>query len=369
MISLHQSGVENVVASSGTSLTKEQIQLISRYTKNITVLYDGDSAGIKASFRGIDMILESDLNVKAVVFPEGEDPDSYSRSMSSEAFQEYLKDNAQDFITFKTNVLTDNGKESDPAKKVEVIKEIIHSISLIPDGIKRSVYLTSCANLLNVEEQVLISELNKLTLKRRKKSYQEVQDIIPEPQAPKQNSVQNTTYYVERESLRMLINYGNEKYDEQLSIAEFVLQEIQGINFDNQLIDETINKVAQIVASGEEIKADKFIGPHHPRMSQLVIDLLEMKYFVSEGWEERHLISIMHESEDLPLAAFKIVLRLKRKKLEVLIRQNDDNLKTSKNPDEQDELLKMKMHLKALLDQANTELGTVISGSSQIALH
>ena len=369
VISLHQSGVENVVASSGTSLTKEQIQLISRYTKNITVLYDGDSAGIKASFRGIDMILESDLNVKAVVFPEGEDPDSYSRSMSSEAFQEYLKDNAQDFITFKTNVLTDNGKESDPAKKVEVIKEIIHSISLIPDGIKRSVYLTSCANLLNVEEQVLISELNKLTLKRRKKSYQEVQDILPEPQAPKQNSVQNTTYYVERESLRMLINYGNEKYDEELSIAEFVLQEIQGINFDNQLIDETINKVAEIVASGEEIKADKFIGPHHPRMSQLVIDLLEIKYFVSEGWEERHRISIMHESEDLPLAAFKIVLRLKRKKLEVLIRQNDDNLKTSKNPDEQNELLKMKMHLKALLDQANTELGTVISGSSQLALH
>ena len=110
VISLHQSGVENVVSSSGTSLTKEQISLISRYTKNITVLYDGDSAGIKASFRGIDMILENDLDVKAVVFPEGEDPDSYSRSMSSEAFQQYLEDNAQDFITFKTNVLTEGGK-------------------------------------------------------------------------------------------------------------------------------------------------------------------------------------------------------------------------------------------------------------------
>ena len=142
---------------------------------------------------------------------------------------------------------------------------------------------------------------------------QEDHDILPEPEAPKQTSVQDTTYYVERESLRMLINYGNEQYDEELSIVEFVLQEIESINFDIELTDETINKAAQIVASGEEIKADKFIGPHHLRMSQLVIDLLEMKYFVSEGWEERHRISTMHESEDLPLAAFKIVLRLKRK--------------------------------------------------------
>ena len=368
VISLHQAGVENVVASSGTSLTKEQIQLISRYTKNITVLYDGDSAGIKASFRGIDMILEHDLNVKAVVFPEGEDPDSYSRSMSSEAFQDYLKDNAQDFITFKTNVLTDGGKQIDPASKVNVIREIIQSIALIPDGIKRSVYIQSCASQLEIEEQVLLSELNKLLITKQRKDNQtqqraqQVEDILPEPEAPKQTSIEDTTYYVERESLRMIINYGNEKYDEESNIAEFVLQEIEAINFDNKLIEETIHKAAEIVAAGEDIKPDKFIGPHHPSMSQMVIDLLEMKYFVSEGWEARHRISTMHESEDLPLAAFKIVLRLKRKKLEVLIRQNDENLKTSENPEEQDELLKMKMHLKVLFDEVNTELGTVISG-------
>ena len=368
VISLHQSGVENVVASSGTSLTKEQIQLVSRYTKNISVLYDGDAAGIKASFRGIDMILEHDLNVKAVVFPEGEDPDSYSRSMSAEAFQNYLDDNAQDFITFKTNILTDGGKQIDPVSKVNVIREIIQSIALIPDGIKRSVYIQSCANQLEIEEQVLLSELNKILIGKQRKSRQAeqraqaVEDILPEQEEPKQPSVRDTTYYVERESLRMLINYGNEPYDEELSIAEFILQEIESISFDNELIEETIGKAATIISSGNPIKADDFIGPQHPLMSQLVIDLLEIRYFVSEGWVKRHQINTMHESEDLPLAAFKIVLRLKRKKLEVLIRQNDENLKTSQNPEEQDELLKMKMHLKALFDEVNSELGTVISG-------
>ena len=207
--------------------------------------------------RGIDMILESDLNVKAVVFPEGEDPDSYSRSMSSEAFQEYLKDNAQDFITFKTNVLTDNGKESDPAKKVEVIKEIIHSISLIPDGIKRSVYLTSCANLLNVEEQVLISELNKLTLKRRKKSYQETPELensySDENELDQKKPINITSFFVEKECIRMLINYANERFDEELSVGEMITQELNDVNFEDKDLERVF-----IIITNEIEETGKF---------------------------------------------------------------------------------------------------------------
>ncbi|OEK00439.1 DNA primase [Roseivirga sp. 4D4] len=372
VISLHQSGVENVVSSSGTSLTKEQITLISRYTKKITVLYDGDSAGIKASFRGIDMILENDLDVKAVVFPEGEDPDSFSRSMSSEAFRQYLEDNAQDFITFKTNVLTDGGKQIDPVKKVEVIRDVIESISLIPDGIKRSVYIRSCADQLEIEEQVLISELNKILIQKQRKERQsrdraeaQAVDLLPEPEvaSPKQ-AIKLTSYHVERECLRLLVNYGNEPYDEEMSVAEFVLHETESVNFEDKMIEKTFIHAANLVSEGKKIEPDQFIGPQDPAMSQLVIDLLEMKYFVSEGWQEKHRITIIHESEDLAEASYKIVLRLKWKKLNSLIQQNDDALKKAQDTEniaEQDELLKMKMHLKAMFDEVSTELGVVIS--------
>ncbi|WP_286747277.1 DNA primase [Roseivirga sp. UBA1976] len=366
VISMHQAGVQNVVASSGTSLTKEQVQLISRYTKNITVLYDGDSAGIKASFRGIDMILEHDLNVRAVVFPNGEDPDSFSRSMTSDAFREYLETNARDFITFKTDILTDGGKQTDPVKKVQVIREIIESISLIPDGIKRSVYISACADLLDVEEQVLLSELNKLLIKKQRKDRAqpeppEPEDLpLTEAKQPKPN-LQSLAYPVERECLRLVVNYGNEPFDEEMTIAEFILGETQTINFENKSIEETLNLAAQVVDEGKKIEPDIFIGPENPTMSQLVIDLLEMKYFVSEGWEKKHRISTMHESEDLPSAAYTAILRLKRKKLESLILQNEETLKKSKSVEEQEELMTMHKHLKMMLKEIDDELGIVIS--------
>jgi len=368
VISMHQSGVENVVSSSGTSLTKEQIHLISRYTKNITVLYDGDSAGIKASFRGIDMILGNDLDVKAVVFPEGEDPDSYSRSMSSEVFKKYLEDSTQDFITFKTNVLTDGGKQVDPVKKVQIIRDVIESISLIPDGIKRSVYIQSCANQLEIEEQVLISELNKILIQKQRKDRQthdrnqeQTQVLELETAArPEKQELKHTSYHVERECLRLIVNYGNEPYDDEMSVAEFILHETESITFDDEMIEKAFHKVADLVSKGTKIAPDAFIGPKDPSMGKLVIDLLEMKYFVSEGWQERHKIGIVHESEDLPEAAYKLVLRLKKKKLEKLISQTDESLKKPSNAQEQEELIKMYMHLKTLLMEVDSELGTVI---------
>ena len=371
VISLHQSGVANVVASSGTSLTKEQIQLISRYTKNITVLYDGDSAGIKASFRGIDLILEHDLNVHAVVFPEGEDPDSYSRSLGSEAFEKYLSDNAQDFISFKTNVLTEGGKQIDPVKKVQVIRDVVESISLIPDAIKRSVYIKSCSMQLEIEEQVLISELNKILIQNQRKDRQKAQqEAVIEEQiqealvTPERKETPHTTYYVERECLRMLINYSSEPYDDDMTIGKFIIQETGDISFEHQEIARVFEKAVKRFLDGKSIEADQFISPEDPETSQLVIGLLDVKYFVSEGWYEKHKIHIAHESEELPLATYKVVLRLKRKKLEVLLAENDEDLRKAQETNdvaEQDNLLKMRIHLKTMYDQVTSELGIVVS--------
>src|SRR6195952_1424017 len=181
VLSVHQAGIENVVASSGTSLTVEQIRLISRFTKNIAILYDGDAAGIKASLRGLDMILEEGLNVKVVLFPDGHDPDSYVRNVGTNAFKTYIEDNKKDFILFKTDILLKEAG-NDPIKKSEVIREIVESIAKIPDSIKASVFVKECSLLLQMDERSLLTELNKMRLAKSKKTDQPAYKPVPETQ-------------------------------------------------------------------------------------------------------------------------------------------------------------------------------------------
>jgi DNA primase len=172
VISMHQSGIQNVVSSSGTSLTKEQIKLVKRYTQNLTILYDGDAAGIKASFRGIDLILEEGMNVKVVLFPDGEDPDSFAKKTSTTELETFIKSHKQDFITFKASILLKDG-EVDPLKKSELIREIVHSVSLIPDQITRSVYVREIAKQFDISETIISNELMRLRKNTIAKQIQE----------------------------------------------------------------------------------------------------------------------------------------------------------------------------------------------------
>ena len=216
VISMFQAGVENVVASSGTSLTVEQIRLIHRYTKNITILYDGDNAGIKASFRGIDLILEEGMNVKVLLFPDGEDPDSYSKKVSSEELETFIKKNSVDFIRFKTGLLYEETK-NDPIKKVELIHNIVETISLIPDAISRSVYVKECSRMMDMGEQILLTELNKLRRKKlnalnEKSAKAEGENGANENEIAveeKEIIVEDAIEFQERDIIRLLINFGN----------------------------------------------------------------------------------------------------------------------------------------------------------------
>jgi DNA primase len=165
VLSFHQAGIENVVASSGTSLTIDQIRLIRRFTPNITIVYDGDDAGIKASLRGIDMVLEEGINVKVLPLPRGEDPDSFARSMSASELAEYIKNKETDFIKFKTQLLMET-VENDPVSKARLINEIVRSISVIPDTITRTLYIKECSRLMDVQEAVLYSEIRKIQSKQ-----------------------------------------------------------------------------------------------------------------------------------------------------------------------------------------------------------
>ena len=207
VISLFQIGIENVVASSGTSLTTNQIKLISRYTKNITILFDGDKAGVAASLRGMDLILENDMNVEIVSFPEGDDPDSYSKKVGKDKFQEFIDYNKTNLITFKVNQLQEN--EDNPVKKSEMIYDIVRSISKIPNSIKRSLFLKEASNSLEINEQALISEMNKLLLDQGNKSIRSNQIIVNnEKESPREDSINSAIDFYERECIRMLVNYG-----------------------------------------------------------------------------------------------------------------------------------------------------------------
>src|SRR5450759_4948825 len=199
VLSLHEANVENVVASSGTSLTQEQVRLIKRFTQNITILYDGDAAGIKASLRGIDLVLEEGMNVKIVLIPDNEDPDSYSKKLSNEDFLKFLKENETDFIRFKTQLLLSEAS-NDPVKRADLIRDVVKSIAVIPEAITRTVYIKECSTVLEVSEPILYHEVNKL---RQQKNFQDrnkypgPEDLpIPPPVVIRPVRRETVTYYL-----------------------------------------------------------------------------------------------------------------------------------------------------------------------------
>jgi DNA primase len=225
VIQFHQTGIKNVVASSGTALTLEQIRLINRLTKNITVLFDGDAAGVRASIRGIDLILEQGMNVKVCSFPQGEDPDSFARQNTLEELSLYLEENAKDFIQFKASLLINDAK-NDPIKKAETIRDIVNSISKIPDQIKKEIYIQECSRIMDISESVLFStlaQINKKEFQDANKNYKEAQkqnsfEVIKENQQAKKVDLQ---FILERKIIEILLLYGNETEDfEDLVLKE-----------------------------------------------------------------------------------------------------------------------------------------------------
>lgn len=240
VIQFHQTGIKNVVASSGTALTPEQIRLINRLTKNITVLFDGDAAGIRASIRGIDLILEQGMNVKVCTFPQGEDPDSFARNNTLEELTLYLNENTKDFIQFKASLLFEDSK-NDPIKKADTVRDIVNSISKIPDRIKKEIYIQECARIMDISEEVLFSTLAQINKKdfqqanTQFKAEQKAFDVIKHQQPVKKVDVQ---YLLERKIIEVLLLYGNRTED----FEDLVLKE----NDKGELVLEPIKQTAKV---------------------------------------------------------------------------------------------------------------------------
>jgi len=337
--SLHQAGIENVVASSGTSLTIDQIRLIRRFTNNVTIIYDGDQAGIKASMRGIDMVLEEGINVKVLPLPEGEDPDSFSRSMSATQLAQYIKDNETDFINFKTKLLL-VGVEKDPISRAKLITDIVSSISVIPHEIVRSEYLKECSRLLDVREEILYNEIRKLKTKTEDEmiKHQERELIreanvksqpVPLP-VPENNPCETE----EIELLKLLIKYGLHKIFEvenpetgdveTINVAGYVLSELDA----DQL--ESVNPVIRAVFDEYAVHFEEpnfdaikyFVNHPHNQISQLVSDILSEKNKLSEFWRKRGSF-IEEEHEILYQLVPKVLQEYKLRYISYLIAQTE----------------------------------------------
>ncbi len=365
VISLHLSGVENVVASSGTSLTEEQIKLIGRFTENITVLYDGDTAGIKASLRGIDMILESGLNVKVVVFPDGEDPDSYSRKIGSSEFQQFLISNTKDFIVFKLNLFA---KEvaNDPIKKSAFIREIIESIVKIPDSIKRNVYIKECSTLLDMDESVLIAEQNKIIIRNRKEKHQTTSneepanlDITKEVKEQVLSS-DDIISLQERESIRILISYGINQLEEEYQLYHYLLEELEDIEFISPVYKEILDIFKYHLTQGKVIDAKYLMDNSTEELKEVVADIISDKYEVSKNWSEQYQIHIPKETENLKSLAYTNILRLKLRIVRKLIQENMAQLKSAEVQEEQDHYLMIHNELKKSEMELAKILGNVV---------
>jgi len=345
VISLHQAGIHNVVASSGTSLTEDQVRLIKRYAPSVTILYDGDSAGIKASLRGIDLILKEGLNVKVVLFPDGEDPDSFARTRPSSELAAFIKENAKDFLVFKAGLLMADAGD-DPVQKAANIHEIVESIALVPDHVLRSLYLQQCSRLLGVNEQALISELNKVLRRSYRKKLggdQAVPEEMLEPStAPPQQEVEDLgTRPQEQDLLRMLLLYGHERVtvplqdlvtkessEEETSVAELIFGELtaDGISFDDAVLQAIYLDYRHATNLGNPNSANSYASHSDDAWRSAAIDLLTEKHLLSINWD-RHRIHVPHERERLLDGVLEGLTILKERRVDRMIRDKQELLK------------------------------------------
>ncbi|SEJ17974.1 DNA primase [Dyadobacter koreensis] len=389
VVSLHQAGIENVVASSGTSLTTEQIRLIGRFTPNITILYDGDMAGIKAALRGLDLVLEEGLNVSIVLFPDGEDPDSYVRRVGAEAFKDYLKKASRDFITFKTETLLQDAG-NDPFRLAAVIGEVVNSIIKIPDAIKRQVFFHRTSEMMKVDEQMLISEGNKLLRKLHTQpkpqdrgnsrppnfTPQGPQDIpfaddgppadffagdSPlEPAEVEEPSQRTKLYYQEEAFIRLLVLYGANELEPTISVCAYVLGEIQGIDFKDPVFHHLLTLFRENYSREKVLTTDYFQNHHEPEIRDLTISWLTSKYELSSLWTEKFEIYVPSELDVLDKSSFINILRLKKAFIEEKMKICMEDLKKATTEDQENAIMNEYIFYKGISMAAAKELGSVI---------
>lgn len=386
VIQFNQAGIENVVSSSGTALTPDQIRLINRLTKNITVLFDGDAAGLRASIRGIDLILEEGMNVKVCTFPDGEDPDSFARKTPYEDLIAYLETNAKDFIQFKASLLMDDAK-NDPVKKADLIREIVVSISKIPDRIQREIYIQECSRIMDISEQVLVSTLAQLVQKdlseigKKQKQDQKAFEVVrsEEDYVPEKIDIQ---YELERKIIEILLLYGNieeefedvllktneegevEQVTEKRSYKVFQriylsLQEDE-VELANPLFRAIYNDLIQYFNQTEVFNMEQYLMQLPPEFAQEVTDILmDDEKVTLHNWEAQNII-VKEKSHSIGQYVSETILTLRWFLVDKIIEDLKGDISSEADADNT-ETLSMAMDYYKLINSFSSKLGRVMS--------
>jgi DNA primase len=361
VISMFQAGVENVVASSGTSLTENQIKLIRRFTENVCVLYDGDAAGIKASLRGIDMLLEGGLNVKVLLFPDGEDPDSYCRKFGAAAFQEFLEANRKDFILFKTSLLLQDAG-NDPIRKAELTRDIVGSISKIPDAIKRAGFVSETAKVLQVDEQLLHNEINKLLRAASPYAKAGLREESTEPQQPQPQIVPDDNHHQERDIVRLILLYGLREYEGYQNAAHYIMSELHAheIEIEDPLLMEFFSEVNSMLIAENPADPDHFVNHPNPMISALAATIIAEKHELSPHWERKLDVIIDAEGTNYKDDIESALVRLRLKHLNTLLTRNQEELSKVTSDEEITLHQQVHQHLMEERLKLSARTGTVI---------
>jgi DNA primase len=342
---MHQAGVENVVASSGTALTPDQIRLINRLTKNITVLFDGDAAGLRASVRGIDLILEEGMNVKVCTFPDGDDPDSFAKKNSYDDLVSYLENNAKDFIQFKASLLMDEAN-NDPIKKADLIRDMVVSISKIPDRIKREIYIQECSRIMDISEQVLVSTLAQLVQKdiaevgKKQKQEQKAFEVVKN-EAPVQAQKIDILYHLERKIIEILLLYGNkiEEFEDVLlkTNAEGEIEQVvekkeykvyqriylslqeDEVELANPLFRAIFNDLINYYLQNEAFGIENYLKHLPDQFAQEVTDILmEDERVTLHKWDDQNIF-VKQKSETVSQHTSEIIISMREYLINKLI--------------------------------------------------
>lgn len=363
VISMHQADVENVVASSGTALTEGQIRLIHRFTENVTVLFDGDSAGIKAALRGIDMILKGGLNVRVVLFPDGEDPDSYSRKVGTTEFQKFLKEKSQDFLTFKIALLSSD--IDDPIKKIEALNEIFSTLALMPSEVKRSPYYKQINELLGVREEAIITAVNRIRIsserdtKKEPKQETKIDEVIDDKLQDESVILPEFVIYrQEAETIRLLLNYSTSKFGDQ-NLSSFLISELEDVEFTNPVYREIFEEYKKCLLNGKILDIQHFMKAGNEPVKKAVSDLIMNRYEASQHWGDKYKIFFPKENDILNQMALTNVLRLKFRVVQKMMDDNLAKVKVAEQKNDWDELDKA-LETQAGLKKAESELAGLL---------
>ncbi|HZH67833.1 MAG TPA: DNA primase [Chitinophagales bacterium] len=375
VLALYQAGITNVVASSGTALTKEQVKLISRFTRNIILIYDGDQAGINAALRGVDIMLEQDMKVEVILLPNGADPDSFVSENSIDETLEYFQNNKKDFIFFKADVLL-KGTQDDPVRKSQAVKDIVDSIALINDQILRAFYTRECSKIVDLSEDILITEVNKAIIKSHQQKarsgspvtgYQErnpgVTNIEPEKQVGVEGVRKKSVYAQEKGVLRVMLIYGDKQVDDSMTAMDFILSQINGIEFEHPVYNKLLKAIIQALNDNvdfEQIQDENYYEDEE--IKKLIIDIKMSPYELSPNWEKFHNIIIKDPEKTWEDDIFSTVNRYILHRIKGRLVEIDKKIKAL-SPDQFDECIKL-MEEKVLLQNPKIDIakkfGTII---------